>query len=119
MGAAAQGRYKNGQTLDAQQAQLAAAGAEKVFSEKESGAKPNRKALAKALAALKSGDMLLVTRLDRLARSTLDLLNTFCSGPEDGGDSSQDPPRGGRLNPVVVVNDRDADHHVGRPVLDR
>ena len=35
------------------------------------------------------------------------------SGPEDGGDSSQDAPRGGRLNPVVVVNDRDADHDVG------
>jgi DNA invertase Pin-like site-specific DNA recombinase len=66
-----------GQTLDAQQAQLAAAGAEKVFSEKESGAKTDRKALAKALAALRPGDMLLVTRLDRLARSTLDLLNTL------------------------------------------
>ena len=65
------------------------------FSAKRSGAKPDRKALAKALAALKSGDMLLVTRLDRLARSTLDLLNTFCSGTEDGGDSSQDAPRGG------------------------
>jgi len=66
-----------GQTLDAQQAQLTAAGAEKIFSEKESGAKTDRKALAKALAALGPGDLLLVTRLDRLARSTLDLLNTL------------------------------------------
>jgi DNA invertase Pin-like site-specific DNA recombinase len=49
----------------------------KVFSEKESGAKTDRKALAKAMAALQPGDTLLVTRLDRLARSTLDLLNTL------------------------------------------
>src|SRR3954451_23379529 len=41
------------------------------------------------------------------------------SGPEDGGDPGQDAPRGGRLNPVVVIDDRDADHHVARPVLDR
>jgi DNA invertase Pin-like site-specific DNA recombinase len=65
----------DGQTLDAQQAALAAAGAEQVFAEKVSGAVTERKALAKALAALGSGDVLLVTRLDRLARSTRDLLN--------------------------------------------
>ena len=67
----------DGQTLDTQRAKLAAAGAEKIFSEKESGAKTDRKALAKALAALREGDVLLVTRLDRLARSTRDLLNTL------------------------------------------
>src|SRR5258708_1444038 len=66
-----------GQTLDAQLAQLTEAGAGKIFSEKESGTKTDRKALAKALAALQPDDMLLVTRLDRLARSTLDLLNTL------------------------------------------
>ena len=37
----------------------------------------NRKALAKAVAALEAGDTLIVTRLDRLARSTRDLLNTL------------------------------------------
>jgi DNA invertase Pin-like site-specific DNA recombinase len=37
----------------------------------------NRKALAKALTALQPGDVLLVTRLDRLARSTRDLLNVL------------------------------------------
>ena len=42
----------DGQTLDAQQAKLSEAGAEKIFSEKESGAKTDRKALQKALAAL-------------------------------------------------------------------
>ena len=61
--------------LEAQQASLRAAGAERIFSEKISGAVTDRKALAKALAALQTGDVLLVTRLDRLARSTRDLLN--------------------------------------------
>jgi len=67
----------DGQTLDAQQAALAAAGAEKVFAEKISGAVTERKALARAIAALGTGDVLLVTRLDRLARSTRDLLNVL------------------------------------------
>ena len=63
------------QELDGQQASLKAAGAERIFSEKVSGAVTDRKALGKALAALQRGDVLLVTRLDRLARSTRDLLN--------------------------------------------
>jgi len=67
-----------GQTLAGQEAQLAEAGAAKVFAEKISGASAdNRKALARALAALGPGDVLLVTRLDRLARSTRDLLNVL------------------------------------------
>src|SRR5262249_24398980 len=65
----------DGQTLDAQLATLKAAGADKVFSEKISGAITDRKALSKAIAALAAGDILLVTRLDRLARSTRELLN--------------------------------------------
>src|SRR5262245_23695737 len=65
----------DGQSLDSQQALLKAAGAEKIFAEKISGAVTDRKALAKALAALETDDILLVTRLDRLARSTRDLLN--------------------------------------------
>jgi DNA invertase Pin-like site-specific DNA recombinase len=69
----------DGQTLDAQLASLKAAGAERIFSEKISGAVTDRKALAKAIAALGSGDVLLVTRLDRLARSTRDLLNVLDS----------------------------------------
>jgi len=67
----------DGQELDAQLAALRSAGAEKVFAEKESGAKTDRRQLAKALAALNAGDVLLVTRLDRLARSTRDLLNVL------------------------------------------
>jgi DNA invertase Pin-like site-specific DNA recombinase len=49
------------QTLDAQQAKLTEASAEKIFSEKESGTKTDRKALQRALAALEPGDVLLVT----------------------------------------------------------
>src|ERR1700738_446245 len=65
----------DGQDLDGQQAALKAAGAERIFSEKISGAVTDRKQLSKAIAALQTGDILLVTRLDRLARSTRDLLN--------------------------------------------
>lgn len=67
----------DGQTLDTQRAKLTAEGVGKIFAEKESGAKTDRKALQAALKTLKPGDVLLVTRLDRLARSTLDLLNTL------------------------------------------
>lgn len=63
------------QELDGQQTALRGAGAEKVFAEKVSGAVTDRKALAHAMKALGPGDVLLVTRLDRLARSTRDLLN--------------------------------------------
>ena len=67
----------DGQTLDSQQAALTAAGAERVFAEKQSGVKTDRAALARCMASLESGDTLLVTKLDRLARSTRDLLNTL------------------------------------------
>ena len=65
----------DGQELDGQQTALKAAGAERIFAEKISGAITDRKQLLKAIAALQAGDVLLVTRLDRLARSTRDLLN--------------------------------------------
>jgi DNA invertase Pin-like site-specific DNA recombinase len=60
----------DGQSVDAQVKQLRAAGAEKVFRETASGAKTERRELGKALRELGEGDTLLVTRLDRLARST-------------------------------------------------
>jgi DNA invertase Pin-like site-specific DNA recombinase len=74
----------DGQTLDAQQAALREAGATRVFSEKISGAKTDRQQLAKALAALGPGDTLVVCKLDRLARSTRDLLNTLAAVGEAG-----------------------------------
>ncbi len=74
----------DGQTVAAQVADLRAAGAVKVFSETASGAKTDRAVLAKALRVLQPGDTLLVTRLDRLARSTRDLLNTLHTLAERG-----------------------------------
>jgi DNA invertase Pin-like site-specific DNA recombinase len=67
----------DGQTLDSQQSALRQAGAEKIYREKIAGAITDRPALAKALAALGQGDTLVVCKLDRLARSTRDLLNTL------------------------------------------
>jgi DNA invertase Pin-like site-specific DNA recombinase len=69
----------DGQSVDAQVRQLTKAGCKKVFRETASGAKTDRAELRKALATLDDGDVLMVTRLDRLARSTRDLLNTLAS----------------------------------------
>src|SRR5262249_3813379 len=65
------------QDLAAQDAELRAAGCGKVFKEKVSGAKTDRPELAKVIRRLEFGDVLVVTRLDRLARSTRDLLNVL------------------------------------------
>lgn len=66
------------QSLEAQIAALSAAGCERVYSEKKSGADAvGRQALAKLLKELSPGDTVVVTRLDRLARSTRDLLNVL------------------------------------------
>src|SRR5208337_750034 len=67
----------DGQSVAAQVAALKAAGAGQVFREVASGAKTDRAQLRRALAQLDAGDMLMVTRLDWLARSTRDLLNTL------------------------------------------
>jgi DNA invertase Pin-like site-specific DNA recombinase len=69
----------DGQSVDAQVKQLRAAGAEKVFRETASGARADRAQLRRALDQLDKGDVLMVTRLDRLARSTRDLLNTLAA----------------------------------------
>ena len=74
----------DGQSVAAQVAQLTDAGAEKIFRETASGAKTDRRELARAIKALGDGDTLLVTRLDRLARSTRDLLNTLAQITERG-----------------------------------
>ena len=69
----------DGQSVRAQARQLAKAGCRKVFREVASGAKTDRARLRRAIAALEPGDVLMVTRLDRLARSTRDLLNTLAA----------------------------------------
>jgi DNA invertase Pin-like site-specific DNA recombinase len=65
----------DGQTVAVQDAQLHAAGCAKIYSEKVSGSQTDRAELAKLLKRLEEGDVLVITRLDRLARSTRDLLN--------------------------------------------
>ena len=64
----------NGQSLDIQDEALIAAGCEKVFAEKVSGrSTTDRHELAQAIDFVRDGDTLVVTRLDRLARSVGDL----------------------------------------------
>ena len=58
---------------------MRAAGAEKVYRETASGAKTDRAQLRRVLDQLDAGDVLMVTRLDRLARSTRDLLNILAT----------------------------------------
>jgi DNA invertase Pin-like site-specific DNA recombinase/predicted nucleotidyltransferase len=64
-----------GQTLDAQLDALKAAGCTQIFCEKISGANADRPELTRLLAQIGDGDTMIVSRLDRLARSTRDLLN--------------------------------------------
>jgi DNA invertase Pin-like site-specific DNA recombinase len=72
----------NGQDFGSQEAELRAAGCAKVLKEKASGARTDRAELAKAIRRLEPGDVLVVTRLDRLARSTRDLLNIVAAVAE-------------------------------------
>jgi DNA invertase Pin-like site-specific DNA recombinase len=63
------------QSLTGQIESLTAAGATTVFREKISGARADRPQLAKLMTSLKAGDVMLVTKLDRLGRSTRELLD--------------------------------------------
>ena len=74
----------DGQSLDAQHAALNQAGAEKVFAEIVSGAQTKRTQLDRLLRSVSDGDIVIVTRLDRLARSTRDLLNILALISECG-----------------------------------
>jgi DNA invertase Pin-like site-specific DNA recombinase len=62
-----------GQTLDAQLEQLKAAGCARIYREKATGARADRKELLRMLKIVAAGDVVTVTRIDRLARSTFDL----------------------------------------------
>jgi DNA invertase Pin-like site-specific DNA recombinase len=63
-----------GQTLETQLEKLGKADCSKIYSEKLSGAKCDRPELQRLLKALEPGSVMVVTRLDRLGRSTIDLL---------------------------------------------
>jgi DNA invertase Pin-like site-specific DNA recombinase len=71
----------DGQSVTAQVAALRKHGAGKVFREVASGAKTDRAQLRRVLDELDAGDVLMVTRLDRLARSTRDLLTPSRRSP--------------------------------------
>lgn len=74
----------DGQSVETQTDQLTAAGCAKIFAETASGTVTARPQLAKAVAALGAGDVLVVVRLDRLARSTRDLLNVLANIADRG-----------------------------------
>src|SRR5438132_7253210 len=88
-----------GQTLDAQLEQLRGAGCTKIYREKVTGAHSDRREILKMLNALAPGDVVTVTRINRLARSTFDLLAIvkqivdakaqFCSLAEPWADRHQ------------------------------
>jgi len=63
-----------GQSLETQLEQLQKAGVDRIYQEKVSGATKNRPELNKMLDYTREGDTVIITKLDRLARSTKDLL---------------------------------------------
>lgn len=76
-----------GQSLEVQEAALREAGCTKIFAEKKSGkGRAERPALADALDWIREGDTLVITRLDRLARSAGDLHNIVAQVHSKGAD---------------------------------
>jgi DNA invertase Pin-like site-specific DNA recombinase len=73
-----------GQALGVQLERLRAEGCVKIYREKASGARPDRRELLKLLKTLAPGDVVTVTRIDRLARSTFDLF-AIVKGIVDAG----------------------------------
>ena len=65
------GQAREGNSLEAQIDLLKNSGAEKIFSDVFSGAKNNRPELDKLLKVIQSGDKLIITKLDRIARSLI------------------------------------------------
>lgn len=72
------------QSLDAQLDRLHAAGIEKVWTDKKSGKNTDRPGLAELLEYARSGDCIVVTKLDRLGRNLRETLNLFHELPERG-----------------------------------
>jgi DNA invertase Pin-like site-specific DNA recombinase len=72
------------QNLDGQLEALRKAGAARIYREKISGVRSDRPELAKLMRALGKGDVLVITKIDRLARSTRELLNLIAAIDEAG-----------------------------------
>jgi DNA invertase Pin-like site-specific DNA recombinase/predicted nucleotidyltransferase len=98
-----------GQTVDSQVGALRAAGCTRIFREKGAGTVADRPQLRRAIDRLAAGDVLVVARLDRFARSTRDLLNILATITGKGagfrslGDGWADttPPHGRQLIAVL------------------
>lgn len=73
-----------GQSLEAQVETLKAAGCDKIFQEKITGARADRPQLKKLLANVRAGDLVLATRNNRFARNARDLLNSVSTIVEAG-----------------------------------
>ena len=65
------GQAKDGNSLEAQEKQLRDNGAQTIFRESFTGTKKHRPELDKLMNTLQEGDTLVVTKLDRIARSTV------------------------------------------------
>jgi DNA invertase Pin-like site-specific DNA recombinase len=74
------------QNLDLQRDALTKAGAERIFEDTASGARDDRPGLAEALSHLRTGDCLVVWRLDRLGRNTRSLIDFAADLRERGID---------------------------------
>lgn len=75
----------SGQSLEVQQEKLKAAGVEKLFEEKKSGARADaRQQLQAMLDYVRDGDVVVITKMDRMARSMRDLLNIVGTLEEKG-----------------------------------
>ena len=66
------GQARDGNSLDAQLLALSSAGAVKIFSDVFSGSKNSRPQLDELLKVIQAGDKLIITKLDRIARSVID-----------------------------------------------
>ena len=69
------GQAKDGNSLEAQEKQLRENGAEVIYRESYTGTKKHRPELDKLMSVLQEGDTLIVTKLDRIARSTVHGIN--------------------------------------------
>ena len=74
-----------GQTLDAQLEQLRGDGCRTIYREKANGARADRRELVRMLRRIEAGDVVTVTRIDRLARSTFDLFAIVKQITDAGG----------------------------------
>ena len=74
------GQARDGNSLEKQQEQLKAAGAEKIYLDAYTGTKKHRPEFDKLMTIVSDGDTVIVTKLDRIARSAtqgLEIINSL------------------------------------------